>query len=63
MQGDLIETLIQATDLPEDLIEGELLSLFQKANIDSGNIDIESLRKVLVDYLQDILPAAREALK
>lgn len=60
MSKKLVEDVIEHTGLPKRLIEKELYGLFEKAAVDTADINIETLRRALAEYLQEVILAARE---
>jgi hypothetical protein len=48
-----------ATDLPHEAIRAELTRLLALAGIDRDRVTLEDLRKVLAEYVQDTLLAAK----
>ena len=59
----LIETLIAATGLPEHLIRKEFAKICQDSGCLPEEIDMDSLRKVIADYLRRTLLKAKEENK
>lgn len=62
MGKTLIEQISVSTGLPENLIQDELVTLLASAGVNPDLATLEDLRKVLADYLQDVLVAAKEDL-
>lgn len=62
MGKTLITQIAESTGLPENLIQDELVSLLATAGVSAESATIEDLRKVLAEYLQDVLVAAKEDL-
>ncbi len=60
--ADLFKTVVESTDLPEDLIKTELLGLLSGAKINPEALTMEQLRSVLTDYLQDVLVEVKKQL-
>ncbi|MCB0411008.1 MAG: hypothetical protein KDD22_00685 [Bdellovibrionales bacterium] len=63
MQGrNLIKEICSSTDLPEELLEKELLALIDSSNLNSETVTLENLRDLLSLYLQDVLLEAKSTL-
>lgn len=60
MGDELFGEVTDATGLPTDLVSNELESLLNQAGIRREEMTIEDLRKVLANYVQDVLLAAKE---
>ncbi len=61
MKGDdLLKEIARSTGLPENLVQLELKRILDKAGKPSGEVSVDDLRIVLVDYLQDILLKAKK---
>ena len=58
---DLIGYFIVASGLPKELAERELNSLILRSGKEASSIDLDELREILVDYLQDVLTEAKKA--
>jgi hypothetical protein len=56
----LISELTTATGLPEDLMTDELTRLIANAGLRPEQVTLDDLRKILAEYVQDILLAAQE---
>ena len=54
-ENELIDTLCRATGLPYNTIRSEVQSLIKSRQLDEDKIEIEDLREILAEYLQDIL--------
>lgn len=52
--NDLLNTVIQATDLPESLIEKELHQLLSSAGFNKDTVTLDDLREVMAQYLQTV---------
>jgi hypothetical protein len=64
MEGDaLIEVLIEATGLPKAWVESELRALMEKRGLSATNLNMESMRELIGEFLQDVLLQAKEELK
>lgn len=57
----LISDIASQTGLPEDLMTKELGALVADAGLDSNVVTLDDLRRVLADYVQDILLSAKDA--
>ena len=63
MEGlQLIDKICQSTDLPEELLNRELLSLLTANNINSEELTLDQLRDLLSEYLQDTLIKLKEEM-
>lgn len=62
MGVDLIEQLIKATGLPTDIMRAEVLRLLNKSNIQPTSVSLDELRKVMADYVQDVLLSAKQGI-
>ncbi len=60
MGDELFGTVANATGLPTDLVSRELDRLLGKAGIKREDLTLEDLRKILAEYVQDVLLAAKE---
>ncbi len=56
----LISRIMKMTDLPEDFVRNEILSVVQLAGLNPQTITLEELRGVLANYLQDVLVDAKD---
>ncbi len=66
MGEKLLGEITAATGLPEDLVTDELTRLIEAAGLNPQNTTLEDLRRILAEYVQDVLLAAKdnfEALK
>lgn len=64
MQGkELIRSLVEATGLPKEPIETELMRLTAKNGFRPEDLEMEELRILLADYLQDVLIDLKTHLK
>ena len=59
-ETDLLDALIQATGLPDELIRKELLALIDEAQISPEDLNLQQLRKIIKDYLLKTLPQAKK---
>lgn len=62
MGKTLITEISQGTGLPAELIQDELHTLITAAGVQPENVTLEDLRKILAEYLQDVLVEAKEDL-
>ena len=63
MEGlDLLKLLIASTGLPEDAVERELTRLFEKTSTKPEDLNLESLREILAQYLQEVLAEAKDQI-
>ncbi len=51
----LISRIKDMTNLPEDFVRNEIVSVVKLAGLNPQTITLEELRGVLADYLQDVL--------
>ena len=58
----LISQVSDATELPEEMVQSELIHLIKKAGFSPAHLTMNELRLVLADYLQDVLTEAKEDL-
>ena len=63
MGKDLFQQITSATGLPENVISGELAQLLASAGIEKDSMTIDDLRKILSDYVQDILLELKDDLQ
>lgn len=56
----LLEDLVSGTGLPRDLVEKEVDRLLEKYNLHDRPITLDDIRLIMVDYLQDVLPKAKQ---
>lgn len=59
---NLLSHIAANTGLPEDLMTKELGSLVEGAGLDSNVVSLDDLRRVLAEYMQEILLAAKDEL-
>lgn len=59
MGESLLSQLSRATGLPQDLVQRELERLVGQSG-KSPSLDLDELREILADYLQDVLLKAQE---
>ena len=62
MGEKLFDQVTSATGLPPDMIANELDKIIQAAGLQKDMMTLEDLRRVLAEYVQDILVAAKEDL-
>lgn len=62
MDGSLLfKILIEATGLPTETVEKELLRLMSARGVSVDTLTLDDLREVLASYLQETLLEAKEA--
>ena len=59
VEDELFRMVTDATGLPHDAIRAELNRLLALAGIERERVTLEDLRKVLAEYVQDTLLAAK----
>ena len=57
----LLTQIASNTGLPEDTMTKELGSLIEGAGLDSKAVTLDDLRRVLAEYVQDVLLSAKQA--
>ncbi|MGE0529616.1 MAG: hypothetical protein AB7G93_02005 [Bdellovibrionales bacterium] len=57
----LLGTLIEASGLPRESIEPELLRLMKERDYSPERLTLPEVREILAAYLQEILVAAKDA--
>lgn len=63
MQGlPLLNLLLEATGLPKEAVQKEIISRIRLAGLKEDNISMDELRQLIVDYLQDTLPEVKSQL-
>jgi hypothetical protein len=62
MGEELFAQLTAATGLPKDAMSAELDRLLAKAGVAKEKMTLEDLRRVLAEYVQDILLSAKSDL-
>jgi hypothetical protein len=61
VSGDaLFEQVTEATGLPQDLMSNELGRLLKKCGVSQSEMTLDDLRRVLADYVQDVLLSAKD---
>jgi hypothetical protein len=60
MKDTLFGEVTEATGLPKELISEELGQLISAAGVDRSEMTLDDLRRILADYVQDILLAAKD---
>ena len=64
MEGHaLLEVLAEASGLPSDLVQQELVDLIQAQGKSEKAVTLDDLREILSAYLQDVLVQAKEDLE
>jgi hypothetical protein len=60
MEGmELLRVLIQATGLPGELVEREVMGLLNDHGLEPATITLDEVRDLLAIYLQDVLLEAK----
>ncbi len=63
MKGaDLLDLLIESTELPQFLIRKELQKLLSHNGIHVEDLNLHILRELMTDYLQDNLPMIKNSI-
>lgn len=62
MGKTLLKEITENTGLPEQLIQDELQTLIASAGIHSDSVTLDDLRRILAEYMQEVLVAAKEDL-
>lgn len=52
---ELVETLCRATGLPFETIHPEVQRLIHRRGLDQKELQVEDLRQILAEYLQEVL--------
>jgi hypothetical protein len=60
MGEDLFSQVIDATGLPEDGVSQELNRLLSQAGVERSEMTLDDLRRILAEYVQDVLLAAQD---
>ncbi len=60
MNKNMLETLIQHTELPEHLIRSELKTLIKKSGLSYKKATLSQLRDILAKELQDVILKAKK---
>lgn len=63
MGDELFTQVTLATGLPPEVISNELSRLLVKSGIDKTSMTLDDLRKVLAEYVQDVLLSAKDDLR
>ena len=64
MEGHaLLEILAEASGLPTDLVQRELIELIKAQGKNEKAVTLDDLREILSAYLQDVLVQAKEDLE
>lgn len=61
MGKEMVENLLDATGLPDQMIRDEFSALLTKHGKTVENLTLDDLREVLADYLQDVLVGAKHS--
>ena len=59
----LLEILAEASGLPTDLVQRELIELIKAQGKNEKAVTLDDLREILSAYLQDVLVQAKEDLE
>lgn len=59
MGDELFKQVTDATGLPNELISAELTRLLERSGIDPQAVTLDDLRRVLAEYVQDVLLSAK----
>jgi hypothetical protein len=59
MAEELFAQVTDATGLPKDVISDELVRLLAKVGVSKDEMTLDDLRRVLADYVQDVLLNAK----
>ena len=59
MKSNMLDILIQYTDLPEDLIRSELKNLLKKSGISYEQVTLDQIRDILAQEMQDVILEAK----
>ena len=59
--NELFEQVATLTGLPQDVIRKELHVMMEKKGINPMSLTLEQLRKVMADYLREVLCSAIES--
>ena len=63
MGKDLLDKVVTAagqTDLPKELVAKELHALLETAQIPVSELNLDTLRKLMASYLQDVFVEAKK---
>jgi hypothetical protein len=60
MGDELFNQVTEATGLPQEWIANELGNLLAAAGVERSELTIDDLRRVLSDYVQDVLLQAHD---
>lgn len=62
MGDQLFGQVTTATGLPPELIADELQKLINAAGVEKSEMTLEDLRRILAEYVQDVLLSVKEEL-
>lgn len=62
MGEQLFGEVTAATGLPTDLIADELARLIEAAGVEKSEMTLEDLRRILAEYVQDVLVSVKDEL-
>ena len=57
---EIVEQIVKATGLPENLVTKEFEQMIVKAGLDAEELNLEQVRELLVSYLQETLVVAKK---
>lgn len=55
MAETIMQQIVQASGLPETILEEELRSRFEAKNLNPQDATLDEIRDIVTDYLQDVL--------
>lgn len=58
-----LEQIIQLTGLPENIIKQEIFSRAEKLGYSKNDLELDELRHVVADYMQDVLVQLKDEFK
>lgn len=59
----LLQILIEATGLPQESVEQELVQILARRGVSPENVTLDDLREVLANYMQDTLIEMKQSGK
>jgi hypothetical protein len=60
MGEKLLGEITEATGLPKELVSAELVRLIEAAGLTPAETTLDDLRKILANYVQDVLLEAKQ---
>lgn len=63
MEDSPVNVILEATGLPGELIKNEFETHAKKLNFDPHNLNLDQIREILADYMQDVLLGAKRGLE